>query len=118
MKRIEIVSCDDCKFSYIEDVEDSICGLSDPRIDITKVERGRVHKDCPLRSGPVQFCLSHVNAGANDIARTKKCRDCGRNFDITYGELQFLADKFGDTYGEPTRCRPCRKVKKINGDDD
>lgn len=116
MKRIEIISCDNCKFSYTEENDAFVCGLSENKLDISTVMEGELHGDCPMRKGPIQFCLAKDNAGANDVARTKKCRDCGRSFDITYGELQFLADKFPDSFGEPSRCRPCRKAKKNNGD--
>jgi hypothetical protein len=109
-KRIEIESCENCQFSYVSDDNDFICGLG--KLSIEDVSDGAIHDDCPLRSGPVQLALAAENAAENDIANTRKCKDCGREFTMTYGELRFLKEKFSNNFVEPVRCVPCRKVKK------
>ena len=44
----------------------------------------------------------------NKIYKTYKCCDCGENFNVTWGELDYLAKK--DFY-IPIRCKKCRKKK-------
>jgi len=46
------------------------------------------------------------------IASKKNCADCGNEFPIYQGELDFLRNKFGSDFVEPVRCKPCRKAKK------
>lgn len=116
IKRIEIESCDNCKFAYDDDRRTMNCGLA--KIITEHVEEGEVHKDCPLRKGPVQFCLAKTSSEPNDIARTRKCRDCGRDFATTFGELAYLEETFGVNFGEPTRCRPCRVERKRSQEED
>lgn len=113
MKLIEIDSCDECQFAYENDRRKLSCGLA--KILTENVEEDRVHPDCPLRKGPIQFCLSNQDANSGDVARSKKCRDCGKPFEVTYGELKFLEERFGSDFGEPSRCKPCRKAKKNPG---
>jgi len=48
----------------------------------------------------------------DEVVKTKECRDCSEEFDIYQGELDFLRDKFGDSFSEPVRCKPCRRKKK------
>ena len=42
--------------------------------------------------------------------KTLNCKDCGAEFVFTEGEQAFYAEK-GFT-NEPTRCKPCRDVRK------
>jgi hypothetical protein len=50
----------------------------------------------------------------NDI--TKVCKDCRAEFTIEAGELKWLYDKFGDSFNEPVRCKPCRQAKKARNE--
>lgn len=43
--------------------------------------------------------------------KTLHCRDCGADFVFTVREQEFYAEKGFDN--EPTRCAPCRKIKKF-----
>lgn len=45
-------------------------------------------------------------AWKNSVARWASCRNCGRNFPITNGEIEYLRKK---GYNLPTRCPNCRK---------
>lgn len=46
--------------------------------------------------------------------REMTCKDCGQNFTFTAGEQEFF-----QTHGfsEPTRCKPCRDVRKAQKSD-
>lgn len=46
---------------------------------------------------------------AKKIAITKKCIDCGSEFTVTNGELDFLKNH---GYGEPIRCPDCRALHR------
>jgi len=49
------------------------------------------------------------------VVKILKCK-CGSDFNITQGELDFMKKTFGDKAREPTRCKPCRALKKsMNG---
>jgi CxxC-x17-CxxC domain-containing protein len=41
--------------------------------------------------------------------RTLTCRDCGQQFVFTEGEQAFYTER---GFSEPTRCKPCRDVRK------
>jgi len=43
--------------------------------------------------------------------KTIVCKDCGAEFVFTAGEQEFYAEK---DFGEPVRCRECRKSRKGN----
>lgn len=45
---------------------------------------------------------------ANEVFETRKCVDCGNEFDIKNGERDFLE---GRGYTLPTRCPECRKLR-------
>jgi len=40
------------------------------------------------------------------------CRDCKNAFVFTVKDQYFFEEKFGATYNKPTRCLPCRKVRR------
>ena len=45
----------------------------------------------------------------------QKCKDCGKEFEITEGELDFYAsqtDPSGNPFSLPKRCKECRVKKK------
>ena len=43
--------------------------------------------------------------------KTLNCKDCGTDWVFTVGEQEFYAEK--EFENEPTRCKECRKKKKI-----
>lgn len=47
-------------------------------------------------------------AWKNSVARRECCRNCGRSFMVTNGEIEFLSKK---GYNFPTRCPECRKKR-------
>ena len=47
-----------------------------------------------------------------EVAKTKECKDCGSDFDLTVGELEWYKEKFGENYAEPERCKKCRNARK------
>lgn len=42
-------------------------------------------------------------------SKTFKCKECGKDFEITEGEQKFYKDKGWDL---PKRCMECRKVRR------
>lgn len=44
---------------------------------------------------------------------TKKliCKDCGASFEFSEQEQKFFKEK---GYTEPKRCKPCRRIRKMN----
>lgn len=45
----------------------------------------------------------------------KICRDCGNQFELTAGELEFYTAKIQQdpTFAMPKRCQVCRRKKKL-----
>jgi hypothetical protein len=110
MKYVEVRSCADCRFAVLEtDGTDLICDLDDNGLPLKDVEQGETHDGCPLRSGPVQFQLSKQGS------QWKTCRDCHEQFEVSKGEIEFLRRQFGENFGMPTRCLPCRRARKKAG---
>ena len=109
--KIEVVDCHGCPLAF--DQNDKLCcDIGGETLFVEDVPRKKVHKECPLRRGPLQFQLHGHQLRPEDVVKTKRCRDCGGTFDITHGELRFLEDRFGPSFGEPTRCKACRRARK------
>lgn len=51
----------------------------------------------------------HAAEVANEVFETRKCVDCGNEFDVKNGERDFLE---GHGYRLPNRCPECRKLRK------
>jgi hypothetical protein len=43
-----------------------------------------------------------------------KCIVCDREFPFTKREAEWMAERFGDNYAPPKRCKACRHIKPFN----
>jgi hypothetical protein len=50
----------------------------------------------------------------DQVAKTKVCKEegCTNEFTLTYGQLAWYKEKFGDSYAEPSRCEDCRQRRR------
>jgi hypothetical protein len=48
----------------------------------------------------------------NEVAKVKACKDCGAEFELTVGMLDWYKRKFGESYAEPSRCKNCRDRRR------
>ena len=109
--RTKVISgCDSCVFAYDNDRRKLSCDLA--RIIVEDVSDGEVHRDCPLRRGPLKFVLAEEVAANNDVVKSKRCKGCGKFFPLTFGELRFLKDKFDAEFKEPGWCGACRMERR------
>lgn len=44
--------------------------------------------------------------------KTIVCKECGAEFTFTVRDQEFYKEK---NFSEPTRCKPCRDARKMNG---
>jgi len=54
------------------------------------------------------YCFDCERNRKSAIYDTKRCRDCGRYFDITVGDYEHILSK---RHSIPTRCKPCRESR-------
>lgn len=71
--------------------------------------RASIPRDVPVCKECMRKERKEEEKKRNSVVATYKCKDCGKPYDITAGEMQFYRSR-GLT--SPARCKDCRSKRK------